>query len=545
MMLKHLSELKIMALFRNRDYSEVGNQLPYIKKKIGGENHMQKTTRFKWVSAFCALTVAATALAGCGQNNENQGGTGAAPGGTAAPAGPVKFSMMANLQTPEVPSDKVEKLLEQAANAEIEIQWVPDGSYDEKIQAGFATGSLPQVVYLKNQASFVLMRDAMKNGQFWEVGPYLKDYPNLSKLNPQILANTEVDGKIYTLYQERQPARSGLIYRKDWTDKLGLQAPKTTDDIYNLLKKFKEADLAGGGKTIPLADRNDLTYGSFKTIAMMFGTPNNWGEVDGKLVPDFMTKGYMDTLNFYKKLHSEALINQDFPVTSKTDQQNMMYTGRSGLYIGTMGDSKTMQEKTVANVKEAVFDVSNDLVGADGKKVTWGLGGYGTVVLFPKSAIKNEQELKAILGVMDKFYGPEVANLLKFGVEGEHYTIQDGKVLSSTDAKLIEKEVRPYLNIALAETTNVKPVVYTTAIAEKANNLSNEAVNFMVTDPAASLDSATYNEKGSRLQDGIKDATYQYILGKIDAAGFQAAVEKWKKDGGQAIMDEYNAQYKK
>jgi putative aldouronate transport system substrate-binding protein len=507
---------------------------------------MQNSTRFKWVSAFCALSVAATALAGCGQNTDKQGGTGAAPGaGTTAPAGPVKFTMMANLQTPEVPSDKVEKLLEQATNSEIEIQWVPDGSYDEKIQAGFATGSLPQVVYLKNQASFVLMRDAMKNGQFWEIGQYLKDYPNLSKLNPQILANTEVGGKIYTLYQERQPARSGLIYRKDWADKLGLQAPKTPDEIYNMLKKFKEADLAGAGKTIPLADRNDLTYGSFKTIAMLFGTPNNWGVVDGKLVPDFMTKGYMDTLNFYKKLHSEALINQDFPVTSKTDQQNMMYTGRSGLYIGTMGDSKTMQEKTVANVKEAVFDVSNDLVGADGKKVTWGLGGYGTVVLFPKSAIKNEQELKNILGVMDKFYGPEVANLLKFGIENEHFTIQDGKVLSSTDAKLIEKEVRPYLNIALAETTNVKPVVYTTAIAEKANNLSNEAMNFMVTDPAASLDSATYNEKGSRLQDGIKDATYQYILGKIDAAGFQAAVDKWKKDGGQAIMDEYNAQYKK
>jgi putative aldouronate transport system substrate-binding protein len=508
--------------------------------------------RFKMISGICAFAVAATALAGCGNSEPAAttpaAGTGAKEGAATpapAPAGPVKFTMMANLQTPEVPSDKLEKLLEKATNSEIDIMWTPDGSYDEKVQAGFATGSLPQVVYLKNAASFVLMRDAMKNGQFWEIGPFLKDYPNLSKLNPQILESTKVGGKIYTLYTEKQPARSGLIYRKDWTDKLGIQAPKTVDDIYNMLKKFKEADLAGGGKTIPLADRNDLVYGSFKTVAMMHGTPNNWGEVGGKLVPDFMTKGYMDTLKFYKKLHSEGLINQDFPVTSKTDQQNMMYTGRSGLYIGTMGDSKTMSEKTVANVPEAKYEITNDLVGPDGKNVTWGLSGWGTVVLFPKTSVKTEKELKEILGVMDKFFSPEVANLLKFGTEGEHHTIENGKVKASTDSKLIEKEVRPYLNIALAESTNVKPVIYTTEIAEKANNLSNKAVEFMVTDPTSSLESKTYTEKGVRLQDTIKDATYQFMLGKIDEAGFQAAVEKWKKDGGQAIIDEYNSQYKK
>jgi putative aldouronate transport system substrate-binding protein len=514
---------------------------------------MEKVTnRFKWVSGFCAVAMAATALAGCGQANEPQQQTPAADNNKPAdttkapePAKPVKFTMMANLQTPEVPSDKVEKILEQKTNSEIEIQWVPDGTYDEKVQAGFATGSLPQVVYLKNSASFALMRDAIKNGQFWEIGPFLKDYPNLKNLNAGILANTEVGGKIYSLYQERQPARSGLIYRKDWTDKLNLPAPRTTDDIYNMLKKFKEADLAGGGKTIPLADRNDLVYGSFKTIATLFGTPNNWGMQDGALVPDFMTKGYMDTLKFYKKLHAEGLINQDFPVTSKTDQQNLMYTGKSGLYIGTMGDSKTMQEKTQANVPEAQYEVSNDLVGADGKKITWGLGGFGTVVLFPKSSVKSEQELKDILSVMDKFYSPEIADLLKYGLEGEHHTKKDGKVLSSTDAKLIEKEVRPYLNIALAETTNVTPPVYTSPLQEKANTLSNEAVNFMIIDPAASLESKTFTEKGARLQDIVKDATYQFILGKIDEAGFQAAVEKWKKDGGQAIIDEYNSQVKK
>ncbi|MDF2646879.1 MAG: family 1 extracellular solute-binding protein [Paenibacillus sp.] len=496
----------------------------------------------KKVAIILSALTAVSMLAGCASKTDT--GSEAAKATSEAPKGPVKISIMADLQTTEVPSDKLEKVLEQKTNSELDIQWVPDGSYDEKFQAAFATGSLPQVVYLKNAASFILMRDAIKNNQFWEVGPYLKDYPNLKSLNQKILNNTAVSGKIYSLYQERQPARAGLIYRKDWADKLGLSAPKTVDELYNMLKKFKEADLAGGGKTIPISDRNDLVYGAFKTLSMYFGTPNGWGTQDGKLVPDFMSKGYMDTMKFMKKLRDEGLINQDFPVTSKTDQQNLMYTGRSGLYIGTMGDVKGFQEKTVKNIPEAQYEVTNDIQGVDGKNITWGLSGYGTVVLFPKSSVKSEQELKNILGVMDKFYSPEIADLLKYGLKDEHHTLKDGKVVPSTDSKLIEKEVRPYLNMALYETTNITPSFYALPALEKANNLANEAVKFMVTDPSVSLDSKTFNEKGARLQDQIKDATYQFIMNKIDEAGFQSAVKKWQNDGGQKIIDEFNEQFK-
>lgn len=489
-----------------------------------------------------ALTVALAA--GCAQNGGSKSNNAQGGGGEGGADRPVRISIMADLHTPEVPSDKLEKLLEQKTNTELEIQWVPDGSYDEKFQTAFATGTLPQASYIKNQSSFILLRDAIKNGQFWEVGPYLKDYPNLSKLNPDILKNTSVDGKIYSLYQERALARQGVIYRKDWADKLGLNPPKTTDDLYNMLKKFKEAELGGSGKTIGLADRNDLIYGSFKTLSSYFGTPNGWGEVDGKLVPDFMTKGYMDTMKFIRKLHSEGLINQDFPVTSKTDQTNMMYTGRAGVYVGSLQDVKSMQEKTAANVPEAQYDVVNDIVGPNGKPGVWSLPGYGTLVLFPKSAVKSEEELKQILAFFDKFFDPEIANLLKYGVEGEHYNLKDGKVQPVSDSKLIEKDVQAYLGIALADTTNVTPALQSMPVAEKAEKLVQEAVKFAIPDPTTPLDSKTYNEKGARLQEIIKDATYQFMLGKIDENGFQDAIKKWQSEGGAQIIEEYNAAYK-
>ena len=69
-------------------------------------------------------------------------------------------------------------------------------------------------------------------------------------------------------------------------------------------------------------------------------------------------------------------------------------------------------------------------------------------------------------------------------------------------------------------------------------------MKFAVQNPTNSLDSKTYTEKGAILQDIIKDATYKYMVGDIDAAGFQKLVDKWKNDGGNKIIEEYNASYK-
>lgn len=96
---------------------------------------------------------------------------------------------------------------------------------------------------------------------------------------------------MYALYQGRPLSRQGIIYRKDWADNLGLSAPTTTDEFYEMLKQFTENDPNGTGEndTIGLADRGDLNSGAFKTVASWFGTPNNWGEKDGELRPDFMS----------------------------------------------------------------------------------------------------------------------------------------------------------------------------------------------------------------------------------------------------------------
>ncbi|RUT46197.1 extracellular solute-binding protein [Paenibacillus anaericanus] len=502
-----------------------------------------------------ALLTFSVMLSACsGGNNSSKEKNDPAPttngGDTTAvvvePEAPTEIKIMLPLNTTDTPPDTIKIELEKLTNTKLTYQFFPADSYEEKLNTSFATGSLPQVTYLKNQATFVQMKESIKDGQFWEIGPYLSEFPNLSKLKPEILNNTKVDGKLYSLYIGRPLARQGIIYRKDWADKLGISAPANLDELYEMAKAFTEQDPDGNGQkdTIGVVDRNELYYGAFKTISAWFGTPNTWGEKDGQLAPEFTFSQYVDTMDFFKKLRDGGYMNQDFAATSKTDAVNMFTSGKAGLYIGgSMQDIDTLNKDLIKNYPDAVLDTHSMVAGPDGKFAQWMIPGYNNVALFPKSAVKDEAELKKILGFFDKMMTPEVANLMFWGIEGTHYTVVDGKAKPGDDKELIEREVKGYKDsvIGEAETNGMYQPYNILPGRIHAEELVLENVKVGVADPTAALDSATYVEKGVELQQIITDATYKYIYGQIDKAGFDKEVESWMSRGGAQIIEEYNA----
>nr|WP_246246408.1 extracellular solute-binding protein [Paenibacillus lemnae] len=464
-----------------------------------------------------------------------------------------RISMMANLHTAQVPAETIELLLEEKTNTRLDIQWIPDGSYDAKMYASLATGTLPKALYLKNAASFSSMISEIRSGLFWEIGPYLDSFPNLSLLKQEVLDNIRVDGKLYALYQERALARQGVIYRKDWADKLGLGPPETLEDLYMMLKKFTLEDPDGNGRndTIGLTDRSDLIYGAFKSIASYHGVPNEWGFVEDvgtiKLKPEFMFQEFKDTLDFFRRLHEEGLINKDFPVTSKADQQELLIQGKAGVYIGAMGDVVSLEARLQEVNPDASLDVHNRVNGPKGPKI-WASSGYGTVVLFPKSAISTEEELLKILEFYDQLMSPEAANLIYWGLEDTHYKVVDGKAATLGTHNQKDKDVKPYQALMVGGFSTIPNMLvpyYNLEVKEKAERLIVDNEQFLVYDPTVSLTSETFNIKGNRIMESIHSAVYKYILGMIDEEGFDRAVEVWLKEGGQQIIHEFNASYLK
>jgi len=58
---------------------------------------------------------------------------------------------MANLHTPEVLDSKIREIVEGKANVKLDIEWVPNSNYNEKLNSAFATNTLPQVVSIGSE----------------------------------------------------------------------------------------------------------------------------------------------------------------------------------------------------------------------------------------------------------------------------------------------------------------------------------------------------------------------------------------------------------
>lgn len=68
-------------------------------------------------------------------------------------------------------------------NTKLNIEWVPDGEYDTKMELVLASGDLPDVMFARNVNS-PSIQSAIANGAFWELGQFLGDfseYPNLKQ----------------------------------------------------------------------------------------------------------------------------------------------------------------------------------------------------------------------------------------------------------------------------------------------------------------------------------------------------------------------------
>ncbi|MNI15647.1 Lipoprotein LipO precursor [compost metagenome] len=82
-------------------------------------------------------------------------------------------------------------------------------------------------------------------------------------------------------------------------------------------------------------------------------------------------------------------------------------------------------------------------------------------------------------------------------------------------------------------------------IVSKYKKMFKDNASIAVANPAESFQSATLAEKGSEITKIIQDARIKFIMGTLDEAGWNQAVEQWKKSGGDKVIEEYTAQYVK
>lgn len=512
--------------------------------------------QFKFNKLAALLLSSGLLLTACGGGN-NGGNTGSAAtekpatdasASTAAPAEPekAKISWLNILHTASTPTDTVLSKIEEATNTELEFSWIPDASKEERINTSLASGSLADIVTLTilDNSS---VRNALKAGMFWDVSPYLDEFENLATIPQETRVSASIEGKLYGVPFQKDPARNGVLVRKDWLDNLGLEVPKTTDELMEVAKAFTEQDPDGNGvnDTTGFVDRSDLIYGIFKTVGSYFGTPNYWAVDDnGKFTPEFESEGYVKIMDYMKTLYDNGYMNKDFAVTAKKDQQEAFAQGKAGIYVGALFDSKNLKNlaKGVQDELEIVMIHDMTSTGNPEDRAIWALNnGIGGLLAFPKSEVKDETELRRVLQFINDLMTEEVYAMMTFGLEGVHYSKDANEAITILDNDLWIQEVQPF---AASRPREFGFKIHDgDPLKVESQKMIDDNRNYIVLNPAYSLESPTFTNEGSELQKIIIDATYKYILGEIDLNGFKGEVEKWKKQGGSKIIEEYEAAY--
>lgn len=514
---------------------------------------MKKTwKRALSVSLAGAMAMSLTACGGAGKSAQKEAANTSADGKTTITFMAPSFY---GTDLKNEHSDEVIKKFEDYTNTHVEWQWESDGTYKEKIGLTLMDkDNMPMVVTSNGELTANIV-DAAKKGAFWDLTPYLQDkesYQNLSQANPKILKALTVDGKVIGIYRSRVIGRYGFSYRTDWAEAVGItEAPKTVEDVYNMLYKFTYEDPDGNGKDDTVGLEMTKYTGPIDIMQTWFGCGNDWVEKDGKLIPVHQTQEYKDALKWIKKIYDDGLIRKDWATVDSGTFQDACKKGEAGAYIDVMDGGKRIWNYYIRNDVKSVTDSSKTatmtLVGPINGK-TLATSGFNGFYLITKAGAKNEEDVKKCLHFLDRMCDDEMMVLGDYGLEGVTYDLNDaGEVVMRN-----ELDVQQSPSIGLNQSICYIPKRFSTnpilnrdepTQAQEEAYERNEPV--AVFNPALGYlaNSSVNAEVGTDIEQIIDDARTQYICGQIDDAGLDAAAKQWLDRGGDRLIEEINQLY--
>lgn len=217
-------------------------------------------------------------------------------------------------------------LADLCAEANVEIKWTTytSATWQEVKNVVLATASdLPDIfIGAITQSDF-----ATYNYYFIPLNDLIDQYaPNIQamfKAYPDMVTfATELDGSIYglpTRWAFRPATHRKWYINQVWLDNVKMEAPKTFDELYAVLKAFKEHDANGNGNPndeIPFI--LPASYNFFMThMTRIMGAYGNYSDIqttsckDGQFVYLPATEDFRDTLAFMHKLYAEGLLYQE------------------------------------------------------------------------------------------------------------------------------------------------------------------------------------------------------------------------------------------
>ncbi|OMF32263.1 ABC transporter substrate-binding protein [Paenibacillus sp. FSL H8-0548] len=447
-------------------------------------------------------------------------------------------------------------------NIEMEFVPVPRNQEVDKLNVLMSTGDAPDLVFTYDMNTIY---NYVKDGGLAELDSIIDEHGQNLKtfLGDEVLEYGVFGGKQYTIPAKRTLQYTQSTYiRKDWLDKLGLPAPTTTEEFYNTMKAFKEQDPGQtGGKVIPYSFSaiNGTTITSPGVLMSSFveklSDEDFYALSLANYIPEITKPGFKEGVRFLNKMYTENLINPDFALDKDGKQfESDVANGRVAAFTALAAHPTLMQSGNVfdtlqKNVPGAEYIAIDPFTDAEGKTSKGIYDPTGIHIMIPKTSKRAVEAIK----YLDWMSQPDILNQLTNGIEGQHYTLENGfpRAITTDEAKQTF-----YNNVDIALVINGKDFgsqeknIEATALAypnytELAKQTIMNGLKDGYTQPRFERPIEAEIKHAKMLKDKAEEAVVKSILSKQDQFDkeFDGHLAEYLKIGGQAVIDERRGAY--
>jgi putative aldouronate transport system substrate-binding protein len=249
--------------------------------------------------------------------------------------------------------------------------------FDEKVNIAITTDNLPDNIPVYTTLFFRLVENKRAADLTKIFDEYASDKVKaMAQLNGGVsLKSSTFDGKLYGIGSPpSNDGRTFLWLRKDWMDKLDLQAPKNLDDLFAIAKAFATKDPNGNGKQdeigLPLTKN---FFGGPADVRNIFNAyhlyPRTWMEKDGKLMRTDTDPAMKTVLNKLAELYKDGVISKEFTIKDPNKDLEADYVaGRVGIAFGGANHVASPSLKGAFEKDGAIWE-AYDMPTVDGKTI--------------------------------------------------------------------------------------------------------------------------------------------------------------------------------
>lgn len=280
-------------------------------------------------------------------------------------------------------------------------------------------------------------------GYFLDMSQYLDLMPNFvaqMDKDPALYAySRDENGAIYGISKTKNTQVSKMValsyINHKWLEKVGAEYPQTTEDLYNVLKAFKEQDANGNGDPndeIPLSITYDQYSGMRAEFVLrsafgIYGYSQNYqlqADDSGKVYLAEATDNWKEYVKYMNRLYSDGLLDQDCFIQTKDEFDAKIKSDSVGMFANW----NTLLSVLGASDHTCVYDydfftgVTSDLTD----EVVYPL--YNSVDSNVVCLITaNTQYPEALCRMFDYLYTEDGIILALYGKEGETFNFKEDK----------------------------------------------------------------------------------------------------------------------